>query len=236
MSISLDGFAAGAGVSVEHPMGHDRGLIHDWMFNGKTDREAKAWEEEQFAGTGALIMGSTTFEVGVGPWGGNPTFHAPCFVVSHHSREMIVKEGGTSYTFVIDGIESALAQAKAAAATKDVVVMGGANIARQFIRAGLLDEMRIHLVPVLLGRRNPPPRRPWPRTRGPGTIRGGQHAAGDPPPVPFLDTAPPRPLTSSLPAWLAGRSMRAYAGRAPGLCLAALRRRKVHRECVSGCP
>jgi dihydrofolate reductase len=132
-------------------MGHDRGLIHDWMFKGKTDREAEAGEEEQFAGTGAVIMVNTTFEVGVGPWGDNPTFHAPCFVVSHHSREMIVKQGGTSYTFVIDGIESALTQAKAAAATKDVVVMGGANIARQYIRAGLLDEMRIHLVPVLLG-------------------------------------------------------------------------------------
>jgi dihydrofolate reductase len=87
MSMSLDGFVAGAAVSVERPMGDDRGRIHDWMFKGKTNRAAEAWEEEQFADIGAIIMGNTTFEVGVGPWSDNPTFHAPCFVISHEARE-----------------------------------------------------------------------------------------------------------------------------------------------------
>jgi hypothetical protein len=149
---------------------------------------------------------------------------------------------------------SALTQAKAAAATKDVVVMGGANIARQYIRVGLLDEMRIHLVPVLLGA----------GTRllddlGPEHVDLEPFEVVNTPQVTHLryrfpNTAPPRPLTKrprcarrppgraaglpvpALPAWLAGRSMRAYAGQAPDICLAALRRRKVHRECASGCP
>jgi dihydrofolate reductase len=150
MSMSLDGFVAGSGVSVRMPMGNDRGRIHDWMFQGKTAQEARTWEEEQFANIGAVIMGNTTFDVGVGPWGDNPTFHAPCFVVAHNARETVVKDGGTSYTFVADGIERALEQARAAAGAKDIMVMGGANLARQYVRAGLLDEMRIHLVPILL--------------------------------------------------------------------------------------
>jgi len=84
MSISLDGFAAGAGVSVEHPMGHDRGLIHDWMFNGKTDREAKAWEEEQFAGTGALIRATRRSSSGSVPGAAIPhsTRHASSFPIT----------------------------------------------------------------------------------------------------------------------------------------------------------
>jgi hypothetical protein len=86
MSLSLDGFVAGPHVSVHQPMGEDRDRIHDWMFKGKTDREAEAWEEERFADIGAVIMGNRTFEVGVGPWGDHPTIHAPCFVVSQLMR------------------------------------------------------------------------------------------------------------------------------------------------------
>jgi dihydrofolate reductase len=96
-------------------------------------------------------MGRRTFDVGVGPWGDNPTFHAPCFVVAHHPHEPVIREGGTTYSFVTDGIESALERARAAAGDKDVIVMGGASIAQQCIKARLLDEIRLHLVPLLLG-------------------------------------------------------------------------------------
>jgi dihydrofolate reductase len=151
MTMTLDGFVAGPGVRMEEPMGDDGERIHDWMFKGKTDREAEASEIEKFADIGAVIIGNTTFELGVGPWGDNPTFHAPCFVVSHKAREAVVKGGGTSYTFVPEGMERALDQARAAAGPKDVMVMGGANIAQQYIKAGLLDEMRIHVAHFLLG-------------------------------------------------------------------------------------
>jgi len=96
-------------------------------------------------------MGRRVFDFGVGPWGDNPAFHAPCFVLSHDVQEMIVKEGGTTYTFVTDGIESALEKARAVAREKAVTVMGGANAAQQSLKAGLLDEIHLHLVPVLLG-------------------------------------------------------------------------------------
>lgn len=122
-------------------MGDGGERLHDWMFLGQTGREA----------TGAIIMGRRTFDFGVVPWGYPPTFHAPSFVLSADAREEIVKEGGTTYTFVTDGIESALEQARAAAGGKNITVIGGANAAQQYIRAGLLDEMQIHLVPVLLG-------------------------------------------------------------------------------------
>ena len=96
-------------------------------------------------------MGRRVFDFGVGPWGDNPTFHAPCFVLSHKAQETIVKEGGTSYTFVTDGIESALERARAAAGEKDIVLNGGASAAQQYLKAGLLDEINLHLVHVLLG-------------------------------------------------------------------------------------
>ncbi len=121
------------------------------MFLGRTPEEAEAFEVESFANVGALVMGRRLFDVGVGPWGDNPTFHAPCFVVSHRSAARLKREGGTSYTFVTDGIESALEQARAAAAGKTVMVMGGANIVDQYVGGGFVDEIVIHLVPVVLG-------------------------------------------------------------------------------------
>ena len=151
ISMTLDGFVTGPNVSDQEPMGAEGERIHDWMFAGKTDEQVQAMQDEKFAGMGAVIMGHTTFELGEGPWGDDPAFHAPCFVVSHEAVETIAKQGGTSYTFVTDGIERALEVAKAAAGDKDVQVMGGANLAQQFLRAGLLDELRIHLVHMLLG-------------------------------------------------------------------------------------
>jgi dihydrofolate reductase len=151
MSLSLDGFIAGPNVAAEQPLGQGAERLHDWMFLGKTERQAAAFEEESFKTIGAIIMGRRTFDVGVAPWGDNPTFHAPCFVLSAAAQDKIVKQGGTTYTFVTDGIESALAQARAAAAGKNVQLLGGANAAQQYLKAGLVDELQIHLVPILLG-------------------------------------------------------------------------------------
>jgi dihydrofolate reductase len=96
-------------------------------------------------------MGRRTFDLGVGPWGENPTFHAPCFVLSRTAHATITKAGGTSYTFVTAGVESAVAQARAAAGNKRITVLGGANAAQHCLRAGLVDEIEFHLVPVLFG-------------------------------------------------------------------------------------
>lgn len=152
MSMSLDGFIAGPKDDT-HP---DRELaaldiLHDWMFRGKTGHEAEEWESAYLRHAGAFIMGRRVFDFGVGPWGDNPTFHAPCFVLSHTAQETIVKQGGTSYTFITDGIESALEKARAVAGEKDIVLNGGANTAQQYLKAGLLDEINLHLVHVLLG-------------------------------------------------------------------------------------
>src|SRR6266542_6309574 len=107
MSMSLDGCIAGPNVGVEQPLGQGGQRLHDWMFVGKTEREAAGFEEESFKTTGAIIMGRRTFDVGVEPWGDSPAFHAPCFVLSAAAQQKIVKEGGTTYTFVTDGIENA---------------------------------------------------------------------------------------------------------------------------------
>lgn len=153
-SISLDGFTTGPNDGVER--------LHEWLYGlaswrqrhgragGTTDRDAEVLEES-FKDAGAILMGKRMFDVGEGPWGDDPPFHMPVFVLTHEGRERVTKEGGTTFTFVSDGIESALEQAKAAAGDKDVSVAGGANIAQQYLKARLLDEMQIHLVPVLLG-------------------------------------------------------------------------------------
>jgi dihydrofolate reductase len=86
-----------------------------------------------------------------GWWGDDPPFHVPVFVLTHHPRETVIKQGGTSFTFVTDGVEAALEQARAAAGDKDVALAGGASVVQQYLKAGLLDELQIHLVPVLLG-------------------------------------------------------------------------------------
>lgn len=151
MSMSLDGRIAGPHVSVERPLGDGGERLHDWMFEGKSADEARAFEEEIFRPTGATVMGRRMFDLGVDPWGDNPTFHMPVYVVTHAAREPLVKEGGTTYFFVTDGLESALNQARTAAGDKDVSIAGGADIVQQSLNAGVVDEIRLHLVPVLLG-------------------------------------------------------------------------------------
>jgi dihydrofolate reductase len=116
---------------------------------------------EALRNTGATVMGRRMFSGGAGPWaddpnadawwGDEPPFHHPVFILTHHAREPVTKQGGTTFTFVADGIEAALEQAQAAAGDKDVAVGGGANVVQQYLRAGLLDELQIHVVPVLLG-------------------------------------------------------------------------------------
>jgi dihydrofolate reductase len=151
LSMSLDGYVAGPDVSPEEPMGRGGEVLHDWMFAGRTAAESRSFETEHFADIGALVIGRRMADVGIGPWGEEPTFHAPVFVVTNRPAETIVKKGGTSYVFVTDGIEDVLAQARRAAGTQDVEIAGGADVARQYLKAGAVDELRLHLVPVVLG-------------------------------------------------------------------------------------
>jgi dihydrofolate reductase len=151
LSISLDGFIAGPNVGPDNPLG-DRGEeLHDWMFAGHSAEESLRFEQKHFQDIGALILGRRMADVGIGPWGDEPTFHAPCFVVTHRPHPTIEKRGGTSYIFVTEGVQTTLKRARDAAQTRDVLVNGGADIARQFLDAGLVDEMRLHLVPIVLG-------------------------------------------------------------------------------------
>jgi dihydrofolate reductase len=150
MSMSLDGFIAGP-KDDDQP---DRELevldrLHDWMFPPKGNFQEI--ERERFKNVGAVVMGRRMFNLGQEPWGDDPPFHRPVFVLTHQAREPLVKKGGTTYFFVTQGIESALAQARQAAGPKQVIVMGGANAIQQFLKAGLLDELHLHLVSVLLG-------------------------------------------------------------------------------------
>jgi dihydrofolate reductase len=172
LSMSLDGFIAGPNQTLEEPLGEGGEQLHDWAFATKAFREIHGLDggepgpdsdiaEEVVGDIGATVMGRRMFSGGEGPWeddpnadawwGDDPPFHHPVFILTHHEREPVSKEGGTSFTFVTDGIESALEQAKAAAGDKDVTVGGGADVAQQYLRAGLLDEFQVHVVPVLLG-------------------------------------------------------------------------------------
>ncbi|MFL5750394.1 MAG: dihydrofolate reductase family protein [Chloroflexota bacterium] len=151
MSMSLDGFIAGPNVKVGNGMGDDGDRLHDWMFQGKSDDEVSAFLENELASTGAFVMGRTMLDVGIGPWGDEPAFHAPVFVLTHRPAEPIVKRGGTTYTFVAAGPEAALNLARTAAGGKDIRIEGGGVTVREFLRTGLVDELRLHVVPILLG-------------------------------------------------------------------------------------
>ncbi len=172
ISMSLDGFVAGPNQTLEEPLGRGGEQLHEWVIGAQAWREAHGMEggeagvdnevmAEAIAGVGATVMGRRMFSGGAGPWeddpkadawwGDDPPFHHPVFVLTHHAREPVTKEGGTTYTFVTDGIESALDQARAAAGSDDVAVAGGADVAQQYLRAGLLDQIQLHVVPVLLG-------------------------------------------------------------------------------------
>jgi dihydrofolate reductase len=162
ISVSLDGFITGPNDGVELGLGEGGERLHQWLFDlaswrdrhglegGQTNQDADVLDEA-FRNVGAVVMGRRMFDNAEGPWGDNPPFHMPVFVVTHRARDTIVKEGGTTFSFVTDGIESALRQAESAADGKDVSVAGGANAIQQFIQAKLLDEIQVHLVPILLG-------------------------------------------------------------------------------------
>jgi dihydrofolate reductase len=172
ISISLDGFVAGPNPSLEEPLGAGGELLHEWAFAAQSWRESHGLEggeknadsdviEESLRATGAVVMGRKMFSGGKGPWendpradgwwGDEPPFHVPVFVLTHHARETKVMQGGTSFNFVTDGIEAALERARAAAEEKDVLLAGGASVVQQYLKAGLLDELQIHVAPVLLG-------------------------------------------------------------------------------------
>jgi dihydrofolate reductase len=150
ISMSLDGFITGPNVRVGNGMGDDGDRLHDWMFDAKTETDA-AIVAERYASTGAVVIGKRMFDVGFEPWGDPPPFGMPVFIVTHEQREPLPMQGGTTYTFVTDGIEAALELARVAAGDRNVGIWGGANIMRQYLKAGLLDEMHIDLIPILLG-------------------------------------------------------------------------------------
>lgn len=170
ITMSLDGYVAGPNQSVKEPLGVGGEALHDWVvklaaFNevqGKQGGEVNANSpivREMFENVGAVIMGRNMFGGGPGPWtpdwkgwwGENPPYHMPVFVLTHHARDPLPMQGGTTFHFVTDGIESALTQAKRAAADKDVLIMGGARTTQQFLAAGLIDEVNISMVPLFLG-------------------------------------------------------------------------------------
>ena len=170
ISISLDGFVAGPNQSLENPIGEGGLRLHQWVF------ETAAWREQHgekggarstdsevvaalFQNVGAYIMGRNMFGGGHGPWvktwtgwwGAEPPYHVPVFVLTHYPREPLVMKGGTTFTFVTDGIEAALEQARSAAGNKNVEIAGGARTVQQYLAAGKLDELYLHVVPVVLG-------------------------------------------------------------------------------------
>jgi dihydrofolate reductase len=171
ISVSLDGYVAGPNQSHENPLGEGGEDLHEWVTatdswrarHGKEGGERNADSEvveETAGGIGAQIMGRNMFgppgggawdESWSGWWGDDPPFHIPVFVLTHHPREPLEMQGGTTYHFVTEGIESALEQARAAAGDQDVLIAGGANAIQQYLAAGLLDELYLHIVPITLG-------------------------------------------------------------------------------------
>ena len=172
ITMSLDGFIAGPNQTLEEPLGKGGEQLHEWAYALETWRERHGRSggetnidsevmEESLASTGAVVMGRPMFSGGAGPWqddvnadgwwGDDPPFHVPVFILTHYPREAVAKEGGTTFTFVTDGIGSALEQARAAAGDRNVAVAGGADVVQQYLQAGLLDELQIHVAPLLLG-------------------------------------------------------------------------------------
>lgn len=171
ISISLDGFVAGPNPSEEQPLGERGEELHEWVLKlaawrrphgregGETNASSPVFEES-LDNIGAVVMGRNMFGGGPGPWGEEPwrgwwgeepPFRVPVFVLTHHAREPLEMEGGTTFFFVTEGIESALERAKDAAGGKDVSLGGGADVAQQYLRAGLIDEMLLNVTPILLG-------------------------------------------------------------------------------------
>jgi dihydrofolate reductase len=171
IAMSLDGYIAGPNQSVRNPLGEGGEELHEWMFATKAFRAMHGMKggatgrdndiaAEHFQNIGATIMGRHMFGGGTGPWGKNPwkgwwgenpPFHMPVFVLTHHARKPLEMQGGTTFHFITEGIHAALKRAKEAAKGKDIHLGGGANVAQQYLKAGLIDEMDLHVVPVLLG-------------------------------------------------------------------------------------
>jgi dihydrofolate reductase len=172
ISISLDGFVAGPNQSEENPLGEGGERLHEWVVplavwrqsqgeQGGAVSESTRIVEESRENIGAAVMGRNMFgPVGGGPWGDepwtgwwgdDPPYHYPVFVLTHHPRDPVKMKGGTTFHFVTDGIESALEQARGAADGKDIMLWGGAQVVNQYLAAGLLNELELHVVPVLLG-------------------------------------------------------------------------------------
>ena len=171
-TVSLDGFGAGADQSLNDPLGKGGSDLHQWFFGTKTFRammgkgEGSEGIDETYAarsmeGFGAFILGRNMFgpvrgdwpdDSWKGWWGDNPPYHAPTFILTHYRRNPIVMEGGTTFHFVTDGIEAALAQARAVAGARDVKIGGGVATVRQYLEAGEIDELHFAISPIVLGR------------------------------------------------------------------------------------
>jgi dihydrofolate reductase len=175
-TISADGFGAGPEQGVEHPLGRGAEQLHQWFIPTRTFQRNvlrrdegttgadNDFAERSFENLGAWIMGRNMFGPVRGPWpnyewkgwwGANPPYHVPVFVLTHHARPSLAMEGGTIFHFVTEGIEAALDQARAAAQGKDVRIGGGAATIRQYLKAGLIDEMHLAISPILLGQGEP---------------------------------------------------------------------------------
>jgi dihydrofolate reductase len=172
ISVSVDGYVAGPDQTLEEPLGRGGERLHEWVVVLESWRKSHGLEggernadtdvvDESIASTGAVVMGRRMFSSGSGPWaddpksdgwwGDEPPFHVPVFIVTHHAREPVEKLGGTTFTFVTDGVEAAVEQARAAAGGKDVLVAGGGSVVQQALAAGLVDEFQLHVAPLLLG-------------------------------------------------------------------------------------
>lgn len=168
ISVSMDGYAAGPGQTLEQPFGiieHDR--LHDWMFENPDDPETSVFgtntenqsEIDAIVDAGAFIMGRNMFGPDRGEWdlswkgwwGDEPPYHAPVFVLAHRERGDLPMEGGTTFHFVTDGIHRALDEARAAAGDRNVAISGGPGTINQFLVAGLIDELRVHITPTIIG-------------------------------------------------------------------------------------
>ena len=170
IAMSLDGFVAGPNQSPDNPIGEGGLRLHQWAFATDSWRKQQGLDggernadsevvDDVVQGVGAYIMGRKMFGGGDGPWdqtwtgwwGDDPPYHAPVFVLTHHPREPLPMQGGTIFNFVTDGIESALEQARAAGGDRVVSVAGGASTVQQYLAAGMLDELYLHIVPIVLG-------------------------------------------------------------------------------------
>src|SRR5215208_5309048 len=171
VSVSLDGYSAGPNPRFEEPLGDGGERLHEWMLETAGFKEAHGSDEggatgrdddivrEASENTGAYLMGRQMFGGGEGEWdeswkgwwGDDPPFHVPVFVLTHHPREPLPMEGGTTFHFVTGGADAALEQGRAAAGDKDVQIAGGAKVAQQYLRAGVVDEFQVHVAPVFLG-------------------------------------------------------------------------------------